>query len=328
MTVQARDPRSTMNTPIASIILPTLNGSSDLKRLLPRLAEQQLEGGFEVLAVDSSSDDDSVALLRSAGAEVDVIDRRDFSHGGTRTRRAADARGDFLVFLSQDAVPADERFLEELLRPFEDPSIAGSFARVLPHAEDDLLTARTVLDLPEAGEEVRVQRLEGGEGLWELPAIERVDRIRFNNVASAIRRSVFDEIPFPAIDFGEDVAWAARALTQGHGIAFAPKAVAYHAHRYSFTQAFERYRRDALFHRLTHGWRMRPTLLSTLRGTAFECLADLRYARRLGLLRSLPALVRSPLLRGAQICGQYAGSSALGAPESRALVPRSVSGGR
>ena len=119
MTVQARDPRSTMNTPIASIILPTLNGSSDLKRLLPRLAEQQLEGGFEVLAVDSSSDDDSVALLRSAGAEVDVIDRRDFSHGGTRTRRAADARGDFLVFLSQDAVPADDA-----AEPEEDPAPA------------------------------------------------------------------------------------------------------------------------------------------------------------------------------------------------------------
>ncbi|MEO0650931.1 MAG: hypothetical protein AAFZ65_09645, partial [Planctomycetota bacterium] len=152
--------------------------------------------------------------------------------------------------------------------------------------------------------------------------IERVERIRFNNVSSAIRASVFERIPFPDIAFGEDFAWAARALTAGHGIAYAPGAVARHAHRYACAQAYRRYREDALFHRLAHGWRMRPTLLATLRGLAFECVADLRYAREVGLLRSLPALVRSPFLRAAQVAGQYAGSRALGAGPRPVLIPR------
>jgi rhamnosyltransferase len=309
-----------MHPPTASIVLPTLEGSKDLRRLLPRLAEQDLPGGFELLAVDSSSSDDSVELLQAAGADVVRIDRADFSHGGTRNRRANDARGEFLVFLSQDALPVGPEFLSELLAPFSDPSVAGSFARVLPHGDDDLLTARTVLDLPEAQQAPRTWGLDG-RGLWELEPEERVDRIRFNNVASAIRRSVFERVPFPEIGFGEDFAWAALALTEGHRLAFAPRAVALHAHRYGVLEVYSRYRTDALFHRLSHGWRMRPSLTSAARGVAYEILADLRFARRRGLLRSMPDLARSPLLRLAQVAGQYVGSRALGEGPRPVLCP-------
>ncbi|QDU67075.1 glycosyltransferase family 2 protein [Engelhardtia mirabilis] len=301
-----------MPAPLVSIVLPTLNGRADLERLLPRLAEQELEGGFELLAVDSSSSDGSVELLEQAGADVRRIRREDFSHGGTRTERAADAKGEFLVFLSQDALPSDSHFLARLIEPFADPRVAGAYARVLPNPGDDLLTARTVLDLPEASPEPGVRDLDQVAGLWELPPIQRVAHIRFNNVASAIRRSAFAEIPFPTIDFGEDVAWAARALTSGWRLAYAPAAVAYHAHRYSARKAFARYRQDARFHRAAHDWAMRPTLGSAARGWCFELASDLREVRRAGVLRHLGDLLRAPVLRGAQILGQYVGSRGTG----------------
>jgi rhamnosyltransferase len=294
--------------PLVSIILPTWNGESDLRKLLPKLAAQRLEGGHEIRAVDSSSRDGTVALLQAAGAHVQVIPKSQFRHGGTRNLCARGARGRYLVFLSQDAEPVDESYLAELTAPFEDERTAGVYARVLPRPDDDPLTRRTVLDLPEAGEVEFSRDLDHVAGLWELESAERVDYLRFNNVSSAVRSDVFRAIPFPDLDFGEDFAWAARALTAGWRIRFAPRARVYHAHTYSARKVFERYRIDAAFHRRVHGHRLRPNGRSALRGFLYEVRADWRFLLRTSPPSRLRSALRSPWLRGAQVLGQYCGS--------------------
>ena len=312
-----------MTTPRISILLPTWNGEADLRRLLPALAQQVCEGGVELVAVDSSSTDGSLALLREAGAEVEVIPQADFGHGKTRNALARRARGELLVFLSQDVLPASETFLEELVRPLGVPKVAGSYARILPHPGDDPLTARTVLDAPEASSEPRELEPLSPEAVWQLPAAERAERLRFNNVASAVRADVFAEIDFPDVPFGEDFAWAARVLTAGYEVRFAPESVAYHAHRYTPRQAFERYKLDADFHREIHGLRLRPDALSVLRGFGYELREDLRFILRERGALGLVHMLRAPGLRGAQVLGQLWGSRGWG----RDFWPSAGSGG-
>lgn len=295
----------TMSDPRLSIILPTFNGERHLARLLPMLARQELAGGFEIRAIDSESSDATRDLLEGAGAAVMRIARAEFKHGTARNRCAAGARGELLVFLSQDVVPRDERFLEHLAAAFDDPRVAGAYARILPHADDDPLTARTVLEQPEASEEPLLRDLDGVGPVWDMKAEERAAHLHFNNIASCIRRSVFAKIPFPDVAFGEDFAWAARALTHGHRIRFVPESVVYHAHRYGLESAFERYRVDAAFHRLIHGYRVRPTLASVARGILYEMRQDVRYVLKNG---GALHLLRSPGLRTAQVLGQYFGS--------------------
>jgi len=295
-----------MGSPRLSILIPTLDAEADLARLLPALRAQSLWGESEMLVVDSDSSDCTRQILRREGIEVTRIEKSQFRHGATRNLLASQARGELCVFLTQDALPDGPEFLAELVRPLEDPRVAGSTARVLPHEGDDALTARTVLDAPEASEEAWVRELNGAGQGWPASADQRVELLRFNNVASCIRRSMLAEIPFPDVAFGEDLAWAARALTRGWRIAFAPHAVVRHAHRYGPAQAFERYRIDAAFHRRVHGHRIRPSLASVVRGFVYEVRADLRFvgARR----RGFHQLLRSPALRGAQVLGQYFGS--------------------
>jgi rhamnosyltransferase len=304
-----------MERPRFSILLPTLNGAEDLRALLPRLAEQRVDpagggggAGVEIVAIDSSSTDDTVALLRAAGARVETIHKSEFRHGATRNRCAQLARGELLVFLSQDVLPADAHFLAALARAFDDPRVAGAYGRVLPRPGCDPLTARTVLDLPEAEDHSSVRDLDQIGGVWRLSAADRAEWLRFNNVASCVRADVFRAISFPPVSFGEDFAWASRALTAGWRIAFEPRAVAWHAHRYTPAVAYERYRVDAAFHREAHGWRVRPTLASALRGFVYECSEDARACARVGPSALVTHLWRSPLLRAAQVLGQYAGS--------------------
>ncbi|MCE9595784.1 MAG: glycosyltransferase [Planctomycetes bacterium] len=297
-----------MTAPRLSILLPTYNGAADLERLLPALARQEVDGGVELCAIDSSSTDGTRALLEKAGASIEVIPKSEFRHGATRNRCALRARGEILIFLSQDVVPDGPNFLAELASAFADPRTAGAYGRVLPFADDDPLTARTVLDLPEADERELVRDLDHVAGLHELSGDERARFVRFNNVASAIRADVFRAIPFPDLAFGEDFAWAARALTAGWRLRFVPGAIARHAHHYSPKKAYERYRVDAAFHRLVHGHRLRPSVMSLARGFAFEVAADLRFLARTDRPGKLYACVRSPILRGAQVLGQWVGS--------------------
>src|SRR4051812_25194643 len=110
-----------MSAPRISIILPTLDGEAHLKRLLPMLAVQEVAGGFEIRAIDSQSSDASQRLLEAAGARWSKIARAEFKHGATRNLCARDSRAEFLVFLSQDALPRDVTFLARLVAAFDDP---------------------------------------------------------------------------------------------------------------------------------------------------------------------------------------------------------------
>jgi rhamnosyltransferase len=294
-----------MSDPRVSIILPTLNGERDLRRLLPMLARQEFAGGFEIRAIDSDSSDASRELLEQSGALVTRIPKSEFNHGPTRNRAARGARGEILVFLSQDALPRDEHFLAALVHAFDDERVAGAYARILPHEDDDALTKRTALDAPEASDVPESRDLDAIGSLTKLAAEERARFVVFNNVASAIRRSVFERIPFPDVAFGEDSAWCAAALEAGHRIRFVPASVVLHAHRYTLRTAYERYRIDAEFQRRVHGRRVRPNLSSVVRGIAHEVRRDVAFVSRHG--RALQ-LLRSPALRTAQVLGQFRGS--------------------
>ncbi|MEL6428394.1 MAG: glycosyltransferase [Planctomycetota bacterium] len=296
-----------MPLPAVSILIPTLDGERELERLLPSLRAQRYGGDVELRAIDSSSDDGTVAALEAAGFTVEVIPRERFGHGRTRNALAEGARGDVLVFLSQDAVPVGGDFLATLVGALDDPEVAGAVARVVAGSEECALTQRTVDDAPEASVVAWRHSFRGGPD--ELDALDghaRAELVRFNNVASCIRADVLAQHPFPDVPFGEDCAWAARVLGAGWTLVSAPGATVEHAHSYGPVGAFKRYRSDAAFHRAFHGHVVRRGPVAALRGFVHELLEDLRFARR---TRFEPiSLLRAPFVRGGQLLGQLVGS--------------------
>src|SRR5262249_35489510 len=105
---------------MASILLPVKNGSARLKELLPVLMSQRTRCSVEIIAVDSGSRDDSVRVLVKHDATVLTIAPHTFNHGLTRNLLAQHAKGDVLVFLNQGTLPANEDWLENLIRPLLD----------------------------------------------------------------------------------------------------------------------------------------------------------------------------------------------------------------
>jgi hypothetical protein len=82
----------------------------------------------------------------------------------------------------------------------------------------------------------------------------------FDNVCSAIRRSVWESIPFAPTPIAEDLEWGRSVLLAGHRIAFAPLARVEHSHERS---AWYEFKRTWVLHQQLHrlfGLRAIPSL--------------------------------------------------------------------
>lgn len=308
----------------ASVVIPVKDGARTLRELLPALRAQALPGGLEIVAVDSGSRDDSVATLQRHEARLLRIPGASFDHGETRNLGAREAGGRVVVFLTQDAVPADEHVVRRLVEAVEDdPRIAGAFARQTPRADADPLTKRDLAAWVAAGPEPRTV-FAGDDGAFDrLPALERYGRAAFDNVASAVRRDLLLAHPFAPSRFGEDVEWGLAMLRRGYGLAYVPGARVVHSHRRSARALF---RRNYLGHRLLHrlfGLRAVPDRAHLARALAGTVAGDLLLLAR---ARAGPLLcLAAPAQSIAAVYGQYRGArdEALGRPYPAWSAPAS-----
>jgi len=115
-----------------AIVIPTLNAGPDFRLLLDGLYSQTIKTA-EIIIIDSQSSDNTVETAKDYGCRIIPIKQTEFNHGATRNLGARMADTEFVVFMTQDAIPADQKMLEELIRPFEqDQKTAISFARHIP----------------------------------------------------------------------------------------------------------------------------------------------------------------------------------------------------
>lgn len=260
------DPAS-LNT--VSVLLPTKNGERYLVEVIEGIRRQR--GDFtlnDIIAVDSGSRDQTVQILRRLGVIVIQIPPHEFGHGKTRNLLAAHAKGEFLVFLTQDATPADEHWLENLIAPLRtDPLIVGAYSRHLPRLDCHPMEWRRIVeyDCPPVSS---VSSALGNPDYASNP-----DRYRnFANTSSVMRRSVWEQMPFPEVDFAEDKAWAVRVLEAGYKIAYIAESIVFHSHSYGPWVNFRRH--------FEHFWAMRMLFAQPRHFTLQDCFrVALRIAR-------------------------------------------------
>jgi rhamnosyltransferase len=217
-----------------SVVIPIKNGGTDLVRCLEAIAAQQVGDEVEVVALDSGSSDGSAEAAQRHGARVHSVAPTEFHHGRTRNVGAELAHGDTLVFTSQDAHAADERWLANLTSSLESgENVAGAYGRQLPH-RDARPPERYFLDFL-YGPERRTQRLTDTDELsFELTL--------FSNVNSAIPRQVWERYRFAEdIIMSEDQEWSRRVLRAGMTIHYEPGAAVHHSHSYTVADAFRRF---------------------------------------------------------------------------------------
>ena len=220
-----------MNTaPAISVIVPTLNGAGTLPALLTAVARAGRRHALEIVAIDSGSTDGTVELLRAAGARVLDLGGVPFGHASARNRAAAHARGSILVWLTQDVEPVGEEWLDALVAPLAEPGTVAAFGRQHPRGASP--------------EEAYLASVNYGDASRRIAPADAAafgpGRLLFSSAFAAMRRDVWQRLPFPGIVMSEDQAWALAALRTGHEIVYVPSAVAHHGHWFSLGRVFRR----------------------------------------------------------------------------------------
>lgn len=218
-----------------SLVIPTLNAETEIGPLIEALLRQGRVPD-EIVVVDSSSDDRTVEVASEyRQVRVDVIDRREFDHGLTRDRALRESSGEVVCFMTQDAIPANDRFVENLIRPIlEDSSVAISSGRQLPKMD-----ARRFEQL------VRTFNYTGQSNVRSLADVPTLGIKAYfaTDVCSAYRRSAYIELGgFGQTDISEDMLMAAKAVNAGWKVAYSAEAEVYHSHNLTPREQYERNR--------------------------------------------------------------------------------------
>jgi rhamnosyltransferase len=231
-----------------------------------------------------------------------------FDHGLTRNFGIEHARGELVVLLVQDAVPADEHWLAELTAPLRtQPRVAGSFARQRPRPDASEITRYYHERWVAAATADRTISVADVAHFASLAPIERFLLCAFDNVCSCIRRSIWVAHPFRSTPIAEDLEWAREVLLAGHRLVFAPRAVVVHSHdrpaRYELARTYLLHRRLFELFEL----RTIPTITGLARAITTSVGVHLRCARASAANSGGRALPRALALAFAWPLGQYIG---------------------
>lgn len=221
--------------PLVSIVYLTKNGGCLLGKSLESVFAQAVDFEFEVIAVDSGSTDGTLELLKNFSVKVYGIAADEFNFGLTRDYVFSLAKGDIVIAISQDAIPAGSEWLRNMSSPFEDDSIAVvQGIDILPEGENLFFW-----------DKMGVFYFTRECKRW----VEDHDNIGLSFTCCAIRRSIWKENQLGRVEMSEDKVFQKKVMEKGLKVIGQPNAMTYHSHMYSVVSLAKRCENEGL------GWR-------------------------------------------------------------------------
>ncbi len=216
------------STPRLSVIIPTRNRASSLKRLLDSLAKSAeiVVGNIEIIVVNNGSTDETRTVLdaehgRRIGGDFSVLDEPQAGKSAAINRALMVARGSILMVLDDDVV-VEEKCLLKHIEAHEQSGFAAFQGRILPGTDRD----------GNAPDPLRLRE-------YNIPLIdygEKVTAIRgLTGTNMSFKRNVFEKVGFfnvrlgpGAAGFSEDTEYSIRICRAGFEIGYTPYAIVYH----------------------------------------------------------------------------------------------------
>ena len=161
------------------------------------------------------------------------ISKEMFDHGGTRMCGVKHSDADIVIFMTQDAVPADKNLVANLVKGLEEKDTAVCYARQLPNENCRIVERYTrSFNYPDES------RKKGKADIEEMG----IKTFFCSDVCAAYRVDLFHKLggfESPVI-FNEDMFFAAKAVFAGYYVKYEAEAKVIHSHNYTAVEYLRR----------------------------------------------------------------------------------------
>lgn len=214
------------------VILPVYKPGKEFQELLSRLLKQTVSPE-NIFIIQTLADGEEPLQPEEKRIQVHPIKQAEFDHGKTRDYGAKLSEADYILMMTQDAVPENEYLLEELLKGFEQENVGIVYGRQLAGKDAELTEKLTRLyNYPP---ESRLKTRADEETLG-------IKTYFCSDVCAMYDRKLYEELGgfvYPTI-FNEDMIMAYRVIHAGYGVYYAAQAQVIHSHSYTCMQQFRR----------------------------------------------------------------------------------------
>lgn len=164
---------------------------------------------------------------------VEDITPEEFDHGKTRNYGASKSSADFILFMTQDAVPADNKLAANLMKALSGKKNGAAYARQLPKKDASYLERVT--------RDYNYPDINIVRSLRDLQSVG-IKAIFLSDVCAMYKKSIFDSLGgfVNKTTFNEDMIFAKKLLQAGYRTAYRSDARVYHSHSYSIGEQFRR----------------------------------------------------------------------------------------
>ena len=216
------------------VIIPAFRPGQEFEKLLELLCRKSYEVDTILVMNTEKQFWNPSWETKFPKVKVKHLSKLEFDHGGTRRQAAQISEADIMIFMTQDAVPADRNLIRNLVRPLqENPQIGAAYARQLAREDCAYLEKYTRSFNYPAQSSVKWEKDTGRYGIKTYFC---------SNVCAAYRKSIYEQVGgfVPKAIFNEDMIYAGTIVKRGYGIAYAADACVIHSHNYSCQQQFRR----------------------------------------------------------------------------------------
>lgn len=214
------------------IIIPAYKPGKEFQELIQKLMKQTVLPQ-NIFIIQTMVEGFPLIQANDSRVSVYPIEKKDFDHGRTRDYGASLSKSDYIMMMTQDAMPADPYLLEKMLKGFEQEKVGIVYGRQLARKDADILEQMA-----------RIHNYPFESRLKTKDDLERLGIKTYfcSDVCAMYDRKLYNELGgfvYPTI-FNEDMIMASKVIQAGYGVYYAADAKVIHSHSYTCKQQFVR----------------------------------------------------------------------------------------
>ena len=213
-----------------SIIIRALNEAKYLGECLEAITKQKISEPYEIILVDSGSEDDTIKIAKSYDLNIVHIKKEEFSFGRSLNVGCGISKGQICVFISAHCIPTSQEWLVKLVQPLRDGICEYSYGRQISRDGVSKFSEGQVFN----------------KYYSESSSIPQ-NGYFCNNANAAVLQEVWLKYKFDNNLTGlEDMAFAKSLLKDNGNVAYVSESVVEHLHEETWGRIKIRYEREAI----------------------------------------------------------------------------------